>query len=221
MDYSTILSTADAPLLDTIDGAVYYELRVIISRRNGLSTIECLSRDWPILSRDLRIAELTRLLEAEQQHTAEAERHCQELISRNEDLARQLEAAHVVPPAIAAAATGMVEVAPAEHTCVCGKSFKKSRGLNTHRSTCAAAKAETQARARESLQGRPVVVPIDPPAPAPIVFAESPFDVAQDRPWECASCHSDAFARSVADPSRCISCVAHERPTNGHALAAA
>jgi hypothetical protein len=202
MDSTIDIGAALMEPLATIGGAAYYELAIVVRRQDNRSTIIGLMADWPILHRNIRIAELERLVAALQRQTAESEHHCQELIARNEDLARQLAEAQRVPPAVAAAATGIEPTkAPTDKRKKCPycNARPKAGGLQAHLD-------------REHPNRPPDIVAV-PSEPEPAI-------VLADPPWRCASCDKNTFARSVADPSRCISCVAHEAPTNGHAVAA-
>lgn len=207
MDSTTLLLATDTPPLATIDGISYYELAIIIGRQDGQSAIVGLARDWPIFERNARIRELERLLAATQDQATASERHCQELIARNEELARQLADAQRVPVAVALAATGM-------------ETPKRRNHSSSQRVTCPHCPRKIWPKQLEAhiaeqhrtLAGTPPPPPPPPPSEA-IVLAEPTF--------VCAACHSSTFARSVADPDRCVSCLAHDVPTNGQVLAAA
>jgi DNA-directed RNA polymerase subunit RPC12/RpoP len=242
----------DCLFLATIGGVDYYETRQIVKQDNGVRSVVGLASNWPLISRDARITELTQLLTASEQRSVEADCHVAELLARLSNYEEQIEppivgqihadadseSAFIAPvSAVAARDDGKI---PCDFPgCL---DWVKPRGLPAHKrqahgvvgttghhpSMAADQSPETDARRKcPYCRLRPLIIGMDahiarahpkqPPIEPPIALALG------DAPWRCSACHTDAHARSLKDPARCIRCVvasADAAHTNGHLAAA-
>lgn len=76
-EYTTDHRALDRVPLGRINGAAYYELHTIVRELGGVQETIGRASDWPIISRDARLAELTALLSSTIQHVSEAEQQVQ------------------------------------------------------------------------------------------------------------------------------------------------
>lgn len=224
-EYTTDARELDTLYLATIGGVDFYEVRQIVKQDAGGRSVVGRGSDWPIISRDAQIRELTALLTASEARSVEADTHCAELISRQTGyldhiaaleaaLSRELpsiakqDAAQAEQPAPAVGPGACVQAAAPIEPAEMAKDGKipcdwpgcdarvKPQGIGAH-------------KARQ--HGYRVA---SPPPPTPPIALELP-----ELPWRCAnpSC-SGAHARSVSDPAHCIRCVVEALApyTNGH-----
>lgn len=190
MDYITLAQLTsrepDATLLARIAGSTYHEVCYILKTdADGSHQIVGRASDWPTIELRAENAELEALLNAATRQaeasdalalTLRAQLDAAE--TRETALRAELDQAARIPPAMAAAATGLV-VEPPLVTCPdCPKQFATSQALGAHRHRAHGYRAEIVEAAPES-----------------------------DAPdWTCATCHKPGTP-SVNEPDRCKRCV--------------
>lgn len=211
---------SDATLLGTIAGAAYHEICYVLkTEADGSHQIVGRASDWPLIQLRAKNAELGALLTAETAHAAQAEQHVAELLAKQDAaeqhvaaLRAELDQAALIPPAMAAAATGLV-VEPAQLTCPdCPKRFGTSQALAVHR-TRAHGTQGTRKKATKERATKKQPAPLPSIPLTPVLLTDNPA-------WRCAACHQATFARSLRNPDYCQRC-AKDLPlasTNGHAL---
>jgi hypothetical protein len=229
----------DCLFLATIGGVDYYETRQIVKQDNGVRSVVGLASNWPLISRDARITELTQLLTASEQRSVEADCHVAELLARLSSYEEQIASA-------AAEVVEVVERRPEDGKIPCDHpgclDWIKPRGMAAHKrqahgvvgttghhpSMAADQSPETGARRKcPYCRLRPLIIGMDahiarahpkqPPIEPPLARALG------EPPWRCGSCGKDTHARSTAHPALCIKCVvasADAAHTNGHLAAA-
>lgn len=193
MNITNIL--AHARLLATSDAAYYEVAYVFRQDATGNTTPYCAITEWP--------QTLPAQLAAKDQEIAEL----------RAQLSRLTAAAMVMPPS---------DDPPDDYACdQCGKTFDSERKRNLHVAaahvpddpqTCGTCgKTFKNARAFLMHQQRAGHQPAQTSeAPTRQIVTLQPID--DDPTWRCATCNSDAFSRSMADPTRCMRCV---KATNG------
>jgi hypothetical protein len=179
----------DAALLGTIAGAEYHEIRYVLkTEADGSHQIVGRAGDWPLIQLRAEKTELEALLTAETAHAAQAEQHIAELLVKQDAaeqhvarLRAELDQAALIPPRVAAAATGLVVVERVLFSCpACPKQFGSNQALAVHRTRAHGERAETKA----------IESPAEPPASV----------------WTCATCKQPGTP-SINEPDRCKSCV--------------
>jgi hypothetical protein len=226
----------DCLFLATIGGCDYYETRQIVKQDNGVRSVVGLASNWPLISRDARITELTQLLTASEQRSVEADCHVAELLARLSNYEEQIEppivgqihadadseSALVAPvSAVAARDDGKI---PCDHPgCLY---WIKPRGMAAHKRQAhgisitgarSAPPADTEMGGRKKCphcNERPKAIGLAAhierkhPETVAIAAVREPIAIALgDAPWRCAQCQSGAHARSLKDPALCIRCV--------------
>jgi len=180
----------DAVLLGCVGGATYHEVSYVLKTdADGNHQIVGRASDWPLIHLKAENAEQAALLIAATRHAEQADQHVVELLARLEAaeqeraaLRAELDQAARLPPALAAAATGLV-VEPELLPCPdCPKRFATSQALGSHRHRAHGYRAEGA--------DTPTIAPAAPDATT----------------WRCAECGKPGTP-SVNEPDRCKSCV--------------
>lgn len=235
----------DRLYLETIGGSDYYEVRQIVKEDGGRRVVVGLASEWPVISRDALVRELTALLTASEERSANADCHVAELICRigvYEEHIAALEVAlatvELLPALPDVAAVQVPEAPPArsDGKVACDwpgcEDRVKPKGLRMHRHRKHGAQQPTfdappappwacascGATTGQAI-GDPTRCKTCLRTSMPVVVA--PGDVADIRPpWSCAGCGSDTHTRSLSDPARCMRCAADAIATNGHLVTA-
>lgn len=200
----------DAVLLGRVGGATYHEVSYILKTdADGTHQIVGRASDWPLIQLRAENAEQAALLIAATAHAEQADQHVVELLARLEAAEQQhtalraeLDQAARIPPAMAAAATGL-EISPVLVEPLvdcpeagCGKQFKNAQAVVMHRQRMHGY-VSPEPRARQAM-------------------------ITQDDPaWRCANptCKG-AYTRSLKNPEYCKLCARLQplESANGHAL---
>lgn len=169
----------EAPLA-RLDGTDYIAVSIVYALSgSGEPALYCTRADWPT-------TEAARLAERDGEIAA--------LRLRVAELEARL-ATPVVPPTVAAAATGM----PLSSTLDCPdceRSFRNEHALNVHRGRAHSARP-------------PDAAPQEAPWQSAVVLIDDRDD------WRCGECKSNAHARSLTHPSLCLRCAGNRKAANG------
>jgi hypothetical protein len=234
--------------LATIGGVDYFETRQIVKMDNGVRSVVGLASAWPLIQRDARIGELTALLVASERRSVEADCHVSELIAR----LSAYEELFAVTPAAAPLSTETPlqnqERMFAEQAAInagaaaCDHCDWRGhpKGLAPHKKRAhgvagrighkpISADDPNTRRKCPHCDERPKAVGLDAHIKRKhpehtTAAAAPPIAIALgEAPWRCASCGTDTFARSVADPTICKKCLIARTDgalSNGHLAAA-
>lgn len=219
----------DSVLLGTIAGVEYHEMRYVM-RKDASGTHQIVGRasDWPLIQLRAENAEQAALLIAATQQAEQADALALAAQSRLSELEAQLAAlraeldqAALIPPALAAAATGL-EITPAlvEPQLLqcpdCVKQFGSNQALGSHRSRAhgyraAAVESPTEADWLCATCGKPGTPSINEPARCKRCVRQVALMEPPAPAWHCAEC-GRAAEPSIGDPTRCKACVRKSMP---------
>lgn len=214
MDEQLLEMIARGTVLARIDDVDYVAVRLVFAwPRAGVITPYCLEVDWPqtlparLADRDQRLAELEAALQSAAELALTQVQRAEKAEAKVAELERLIVEAPVIPPAVAAAATGM----PRQYR-------PPSDGGRGKRIECAICHAQIWPKLFDAHMAKHTR--IDAPNPEVTEPPAAPrVQLVDDNPaWRCAeSGCSGAFTRSLTNPSYCAK---HAPITNGHLAAA-
>lgn len=218
----------DAVLLGRIAGSAYHEVSYILrTDPNGNHQIVGRASDWPLIQLRAENAEQAALLIAATQQAEQADALALTLRAqldaaeaRERALRAELDQAALIPPRMAAAATGLVvEPFVMCPEAGCGKQFKNAQAIIMHRQRAHGYRAAADAPTQESdastwlcaTCGKPGTPSVNEPQRCKrCVRNVALMDTAPA--WTCATCGRERIP-SIGDPTRCTSCVRDSLPT--------